>query len=90
MADMIIKMKVMPEDAETDIEEVLKLCKKAIEDNGGEIHQHEIQPIAFGLKALILVIVIDEKKGTNDIENAINEISSVSNGEIIDLRRAFG
>lgn len=90
MANMIIKMKIMPEDVEVDMNEVLDQCKKVVLEQEGEIHQHEIQPIAFGLNALILVILIDEKKGTTHLEEAINNLPLVSGGEIMDLRRAFG
>lgn len=83
-------MKIMPEDVEVDMNEVLDQCKKVVLEQEGEIHQHEIQPIAFGLNALILVILIDEKKGTTHLEEAINNLPLVSGGEIMDLRRAFG
>ena len=90
MAEVIIKMKVMPENAETDIDKLLVTCKSAAEKQEATVHQHEIQPIAFGLNALILIMTIEEKKGITDLENAIQEIPEVSTIEVLDVRRAIG
>jgi translation elongation factor aEF-1 beta len=90
MAEVLIKIKVMPEDAETDIKKLLEACDKKATEQGATIAQHEIQPIAFGLNALILIIISEEKKGITGLEEALESIPDVSTIEVQDVRRAIG
>ena len=90
MAEVLIKMKVMPEDAETDMNKLLEVCETTAKKEGATVHQHEIQPIAFGLNALILIMISDESKGITNLENAMEAIPQVSTIEVQDVRRAIG
>ena len=81
----------MPESPEVDIDKLTKECEAKIKPLDFEVAQKEVEPIAFGLKALILVLVGPEKAGgTDPIEKALSEIDGVSQVEAIDVRRAFG
>lgn len=90
MGEVIIKMKVMPEGTETDIDNLLDKCKKAADNQEAKIHDQEVQPVAFGLKALILLMTIDEDRGISDLEEEIEGIDKVSTIEVLDVRRAVG
>ena len=51
----------------------------------------EIEPIAFGLKALKIIFVMDEAKGSPDpVAEEIVQIKGVNSAEISDVRRAIG
>jgi elongation factor 1-beta len=51
----------------------------------------QIEPIAFGLKALNILFVMDENKGsTEELENKISQIDGVESVEVTDVRRAIG
>ena len=51
----------------------------------------EEQPIAFGLKALNIIFVMDEAKGsTEPLEDSVSDIEGVQSVEITDVRRAVG
>jgi elongation factor 1-beta len=67
-------------------------AKKRIAEFAGEGDtKTEIEPIAFGLKALKIIFVADEKKGgTDNLEVEINKIPGVNSVEVIDVRRAIG
>lgn len=90
MAEVLVKIKIMPEDADTDIDKLLEKCKKTVVKQGGEVGQHEIQPIAFGLNSIILIIIINESKGITNLEEALEAIPEVSTIEVQDVRRAIG
>ncbi len=85
-----LKVKIMPESPETDLDKIKNSAKDEIEKLGAKLHSHEIQPIAFGLNALILTIVWPENQDLDLIENALSKIENVNSVEIIDFRRAIG
>ena len=91
MADVIITFQVMPESPEEDLKVLEEKAKIEIENFGGEVGKVEIEPVAFGLKAVNIVFVMDESKGaTDDLEELISEIKGIQSVRVIDVRRAFG
>ncbi len=90
MADVVITIKLMPESPETDMD---ALAEKATEliSKVGEVGKKEIEPVAFGLKALNLIFVMDESKGsTDDVEKELSDLDAVASAEVTDVRRAVG
>jgi len=106
MADVIITLKVMAESPEVDMEklekEVLqKLIKYAYEKDVDmdtvmkeKEEQHvkvEVEPVAFGLKALKVTFAMDESRGgTEPFENELKQLESVRDCEVIGITRAMG
>jgi elongation factor 1-beta len=92
MAQAIITVKIMPEDPSVDLKKV-ELAATQILDKmvGLGDRKVEIEPIAFGLKAINLTFIVDEKKGSPDpIAEKIAAIPHVQSAEITDVRRAIG
>lgn len=90
MARAIITVKLMADDPETDLAKVEECAKKAIESNGGEFGRSTIVPIAFGLKSLEIIFIIDEKLGSDVFEEALGKVEGVSSATVTDFRRALG
>lgn len=90
MATAAIKIKIMPEGLDTDLEAIKIQGKKNIEAEKGVLANYEIQPVAFGLNALIATLAWPEEKDTELVENAFKTIEGVSSVDIIDYRRALG
>lgn len=90
MSTVAIKVKVMPEGLDSDLEEIKRNITEKIENEGGKIAGFEEQPIAFGLKALIATFAWLEAKETSIVEEIFKNIPGVSSSDIIDYRRAFG
>ncbi len=91
MANVIITFKVMLESPETNVEDVENELIIKIEDYGASVGKTEIEPVAFGLKAIKVTCLMDESKGgTDKLEEAIKEINGVSSVQVIDVRRAIG
>lgn len=70
--------KVMPEDAETDLEQIKEDIKELIdvEDIGEE-------NVAFGLKAVkVSTITTDEEGGTDAVEEKLEELTGVQSIEL--------
>ncbi|OIO63895.1 elongation factor 1-beta [Candidatus Woesearchaeota archaeon CG_4_10_14_0_2_um_filter_33_10] len=91
MADVVITLRIMPENPETDLKAIEEKAKIFIAEYGGEVGKVEIEPIAFGLKALNLIFVSNEDIGSTDrLEQNVSSIEGVSSAEVIDVRRAIG
>ncbi|MFH1589357.1 MAG: elongation factor 1-beta [archaeon] len=92
MAFAIVTVKIMPVSPEVDLEALQKLAMEKIVAFAGEGDTKvSIEPIAFGLKALNIIFVMDEKKGSPDVvADQINELEDVNSAEISDVRRAIG
>lgn len=88
MTTAAIQIKVMPESLETNLKKLEEKVKKALETEGAIINKTEIQPIAFGLNAVIITFAWPENKNTSIIENL--KVPGLNSIQIIDYRRAFG
>ena len=88
MGEVAAKMKIMPESVETDLAELKKNLKGVI-PAGTDLHGDVIEePIAFGLKALIVTLIVnDEEGGTEAVEEAFAKVPGVENVKILELYR---
>ena len=85
-----IQFKIMPEGLETDLKAIEEKIKTILEEMGGIFSGTEEQPIAFGLKALIVSFGYPEEKEIDEVGNKFGEIEGVSSTEMTDYRRALG
>lgn len=85
----LIKLKIMPTSPDVDLDQIKEKIRAKITQEQGEVRRFEEEPIAFGLKAIIAFIQIDEQIDTSKIEDAPKDIENVSSSEIVDYRRAL-
>lgn len=92
MANAIITVNIMPESPEVDLTKIEEEAKKIIADFAGEGEtKTQIEPVAFGLKAVKIIFVMDESKGSPDpAAEKITKLEGVNSAEITDVRRAIG
>lgn len=86
----VVKMKLMPVSPDVNLDEIKKKAEKIINDAEAKGTKTEIEPIAFGLNALIIIFGWDEEKDLEPLENSLKEIENVNSIEMIDIRRAIG
>lgn len=83
MGDVAVVMKVMPEDTETDLDALEGALKDAV-----DVQDMEREEVAFGLKAVkFSTVVADGEGGTDELEEAVNQVEGVRSAEIVDLNR---
>ena len=90
MGTALLKIKIMPASTEADLKEIAETAKKIVEENKGKNFHSEEEPVAFGLKALIVSFDIDESDEVEPIEEGFKEIKEVNSVQVVDMRRAFG
>ena len=85
-----VKIKLMPASPETNLEEVQSKAEKIFFSEEVKNPGFEIQPVAFGLKALIVLFGWPEEKPLEKLEESLKKIENVNSVEVIDIRRAIG
>lgn len=92
MAKVIVTLKIMPEDPDIDLEKVKQGAEQVIKSFEGTMNRTEIEPVGFGLKALIVVFAVDEKKGSPDpiADEIIKKVAGVRSAEVTMVSRALG
>ncbi len=79
MGKIACVFKLMPEDAETDLESIKQEVRETVEVN--DIGEEEV---AFGLKAIkVSAITTDEKGGTDYVENQLEDIEGLQSIELV-------
>jgi elongation factor 1-beta len=88
MGDVAAKIKIMPESVDTDLAELKEKLKSVI-PAGADLHGDIVEePIAFGLKALIVTLIVnDEEGGTEAAEEAFAKVSGVENVQVMEAYR---
>jgi len=89
MGEVIIGFKIYPKAVETDLEQLKGEIEKGL-PSGARISKSKIEPIAFGLNALLLDIVVPEQEGLADkVEEVIRSNDNIENVEILSQRRVL-
>ncbi len=75
MGNVAVALKIMPESPEIDLEKIKAEISKKI-----KIQDAKIEPIAFGLNMLRILVIVPDKE-TGELENKIREVKGVSDIE---------
>ncbi|MGA2676719.1 MAG: elongation factor 1-beta [Methanobacterium sp.] len=87
MGEVLATIKLMPDSPDIDIAKIKEQVEKSIPEEV-ELHKIEEEPIAFGLIALnVMVVVGDIEGGTEKVEEALSKIENVGSVEVVDVRR---
>ena len=88
MARVAVILKVLPNDVNLDLGELLERIKKALPGEY-EVMSSGEEPIAFGLKALKMVIAMPEETegGTEKLEEILRGVDGVEEVEVEAVHR---
>ena len=90
MGTALLRIKLMPASLEVNLEEIKEKAKIIVEKGKGRNCSFEEEPIAFGLKALIISFDIDEEQELDPVEEALGNLENINSAQVVDMRRAFG
>ena len=92
MGTAIVTVKIMPKSPESDLKSIEEeTTKMVIEFAGDRDRKVTVEPVAFGLKCINYIFVMDEGLGSPDvIAEKIEGIEGVNSAEVSDVRRAIG
>ncbi len=87
MGSYVIRLKLLPEDTTTDHQKILDTVAGLL-PKPAQIRGHKIEPIAFGLSAIIVDVVAPEEEGVIDrIEEIVSKAPLVGQYELIAVSR---
>lgn len=85
MGEVGLQYRVLPEGLDVDLKKLKDEIGKAL-PTGAHLKASEERPVAFGLKALHVLIVLDDKKGgAEQVEEAIGKVNGVQSVEIVEM-----
>jgi translation elongation factor aEF-1 beta len=85
MAEVLITFKVMPEEADTDIDALIRDIQGV---KAAKLNDLEKVPIAFGLVSLTSSFIAEDTEGgAEKIEEEIKKIPGVGSAEVVEVTR---
>ena len=82
MGDVAISYKLMPDEPSIDWEGVKTKIEELVPE-AGTIGGMELKPVAFGLKSLNIVFIIDDKAGgSQEFEDGLKTIEGIQSVEV--------
>jgi translation elongation factor aEF-1 beta len=83
MGNVAVTLRIMPEEAATDLEGIKARVRKAL---GPALRDLREQEVAFGLKAILAIaIVSDAAGGTDRLEQSLAAVPGVGSVETVDV-----
>ncbi len=87
MARLVVRIRILPAEAESNLEKVVESIKKST-PQGMEMKSSLMEPIAFGLKAIIGDFLLDDAEGQMDkLEEAIKSVKGVGEIDVTNISR---
>jgi len=88
MAKIVVTYKIFPTDITVNFEELKETIRQSLPPNA-EVYGYSVEPVAFGLNALIAHIIIPEDQTgiLNQLEERLQGIPEVSQIQSMMVRR---
>ena len=83
----VIRMKLLPQDTTTDLQKIVEQVAGLL-PKPAQVRGQKIEPIAFGLSAVIVDVIAPEEEGFVDkVEEAVTKAPLVAQYEVIGVSR---
>jgi len=80
-------IRITPKSVTANLDEIKEKLEDIVGDYG-KIHKSEIKDIAFGIKSIEAVILLNDRKGgTDEIEKKLRCMNNVSQVDVINISR---
>ena len=87
MGEVAITYRIMPNSTDVNLSELADNVEN-VSKKIAKIQGMQEKPIAFGLSALLIRVIIEDKEGGPDqIESALSNIDGVQSVEVMDMTR---
>jgi elongation factor 1-beta len=87
MTRLVARIRILPAEAESDLEDIVKRLKTVI-PNSFQMMAHAKEPIAFGLEAIVGDFLMEDEAGQMDrLEQFIKNTEGVGEIDVINISR---
>ena len=84
MGKVAITYSILPESPEVDIDSLLRSVRSAM-PKGAELRGSVVNPVAFGLNAIKILVVVGDEPGIADqVEKNLIELKGVQSVDVVD------
>ena len=88
MGEVLLKYRLTPEDADTDISQLEAKVRAALPASIGRVSKADIQPFVFGMKVLVVALIVQDEEGNNDkVEQILTTLPGVQGADLLDMGR---
>ena len=85
MGQVALQYRILPNDLDVDLDALLQSVTRAL-PAGAELKTSEKKPVAFGLQALYVLVVIEDKDGgVEQVESAMAGVPGVQSVEVLQM-----
>ena len=87
MARLVARIRILPADADSNLDNVVESIKNSMPE-GMEMKGHIMEPIAYGLMAVIGDFFLEDAEGQMDkLEDSIRSVEGVGEIEVTNVSR---
>jgi elongation factor 1-beta len=87
MTRLLARIRILPAEADSNLDEVILQLKSNIPDSM-QLKAHAMEPIAYGLNAIVGDFLIEDKEGQMDkLEDSIKSLTGVGEIQVINISR---
>ncbi|HEX7257752.1 MAG TPA: elongation factor 1-beta [Nitrososphaeraceae archaeon] len=87
MSRLVARVKILPSEAETDLDDIINKLKLALPTGMG-LERYGKEPIAFGIYSLICDFTLNDEEGQMDsLEDYIQKTEGVSEIQVMSVSR---
>tara|TARA_Y100000310_G_scaffold325185_1_gene388282 strand:+ start:1533 stop:1811 length:279 start_codon:yes stop_codon:yes gene_type:complete len=84
-----ITIRVMPSSVEVDLKALKKKGEELVKETYGDVREIKVneEPIAFGLKALNFIFIVEETLGSDIVMEKFNALEGVASSQCTGFQR---
>jgi elongation factor 1-beta len=87
MSKLVVRVKILPSDAETNLDAVSKSLSGSMPE-GMELNAVSKEPVAFGLFSLLADFILDDAEGQMDkLEDFLGKTEGIGQFEVVAMSR---
>jgi elongation factor 1-beta len=87
MVRLVARIRILPADPESNLDHVVEAVKKSM-PHGMAMKGYVMEPIAYGLKAIVGDFLLDDAEGQMDrLEESIRNVEGVGEIEVTNISR---
>jgi elongation factor 1-beta len=87
MSKLVVRVKILPSDAETNLDAVSKSLSEAL-PAGMELNSVSKEPVAFGLFSLLADFILEDAEGQMDkLEDFLGRTEGIGQFEVVTMSR---
>lgn len=87
---LLLTLKIMPVSPSVKLDLLEGRLREVVLKFDSKVHKVEKEPVAFGLNALVFIVIWPDNRGSDELEKALLRVEEVGSVQVVDVRRGLG